>query len=275
MAEPAIDIRGLSFAYNAETVLREITLSVDADSTLALIGPNGAGKTTLVKILLGELAGYEGRVSVLGRSPSELPAVGGIGYVPQRRTALGNFPLTAEHAVMLGRAKRRGLFRRFGRLDRAAAREALGVVEMGDLARRPLEQLSGGQIQRICIARALVSEPKILVLDEPTVGIDEAGQQRFIALLQQLRAQYDLTILIVSHDIRTVLTLADRVACLNVTLHYHDHPDHLGRDTLFEIFHCDFDALHSHLHQRGLMGEPLPEGGICRRGQPGGPGEKP
>ncbi len=251
MAEPAIDIRELSFAYGHEPALQDVTLSVAGGGTLGLIGPNGAGKTTLVKIILGELRGYTGEIRVLGRPPGELPRGGLIGYVPQHRTALGRFPLTAESVVRLGLARRRGMFRRFTRGDRDAADEALAAVQMQPFARRAMERLSGGQVQRVCIARALVAGPEILILDEPTVGIDEAGQQQFIALLQSLRERFGLTVILVSHDIRTVLSLADRVACLNVTLHYHDHPDHLGRDTLFEVFHCDFDALHVHLRHKG------------------------
>jgi len=251
MAEVTIDIRDLTFAYNGEPVLQDITLSVPAGGTLAVIGPNGAGKTTLVRIVLGELTGYAGQVRVMGLPPGQLPRTGTIGYVPQQRTALASFPLTAEQAVVLGLARTRGLFRPFTRGDRAAAHAALAAVEMDRLARRPMEELSGGQVQRVCIARALVSQPRILILDEPTVGIDEAGQQQFIALLTALKARYGLTVVLVSHDIRAVLSLADRVACLNVTLHYHDHPDRLDRQTLFEVFHCDFEALHNHLHEKG------------------------
>jgi len=251
VTDPAIDIRELSFAYGHEPALRDVTLSVGGGSTLGLIGPNGAGKTTLVKTILGELRGYTGEIRVLGRRPDDLARRGLVGYVPQHRTALGSFPLTAESVVKLGLARHRGPFRRFTRADRNAAGEALAAVQMQAFARKPMERLSGGQVQRVCIARALVAEPEILILDEPTVGIDEAGQQQFISLLQGLRERFGLTVILVSHDIRTVLSLADLVACLNVTLHYHDHPDHLGRDTLFEVFHCDFDALHGHLHHKG------------------------
>lgn len=251
MSEPVIDIRNLTFAYEREPVLRDVTLRVDAGSTLSIIGPNGAGKSTLVKILLGELSGYHGSVRVLGSRPEELPRRGLIGYVPQHRTALAHFPLTAGHAVMLGLASKRGLFRRFRRSDKAAARDALAAVEMDALAGRPMEQLSGGQVQRVCIARALVAQPQVLILDEPTVGIDEAGQQRFITLLAKLRERYGLTIVMISHDIRVVASLSDLVACLNVTLHYHDHPNRLDRHVLYEVFRCDFEAMHDHLHQPG------------------------
>jgi zinc transport system ATP-binding protein len=239
-------------------VLLDITLSVPAGGTLAIIGPNGAGKTTLAKILLGELRGYRGEAMVLGRPPGELPRTGLVGYVPQHRTALGHFPLTARHAVMLGLIRRRGLFRPFRAADRRAADEALEAVEIRPLARRPMEQLSGGQVQRVCIARALVSQPKMLILDEPTVGIDEAGQQRFIALVGRLREQFGLTVVMVSHDIRAVASLADTVACLNVTLHYHAHPEALSPQVLYEVFHCDFEAMHDHLHQRGVCDHDLP-----------------
>ncbi len=272
---PAIAIEHMSFAYNAEPVLRDITMTVEAGQTLAIIGPNGAGKTTLVKILLGELTGYRGRVEVLGRPPHELPRYGGVGYVPQHRTALAHFPLTAEHAVMLGLARRRGLWRPFRRADRDAAREALDAVELAPAARKPMEQLSGGQVQRVCIARALVAQPRMLILDEPTVGIDEAGQQRFIALLGQLRQRFGLTVVMVSHDIRTVASLSDMVACLNVTLHCHDHPECLDQQTLFELFQCDFSAMHDHLHLHGYD-HPAPGPGSCTgHDHPHGPGPGP
>jgi len=140
--------------------------------------------------------------------------------------------------------------------------ETLRAVEMEKLADQPIGGLSGGQQQRVFIARALVNQPKILFLDEPTTGIDQAGQEKFLALLVNLKKKFDLTLVMVSHDLRSVVASCDRVACLSGSLHYHDRPQGLSPDVLFKVFQCDLDAVldtHSGVH----------DGSCCDHEHPG------
>jgi zinc transport system ATP-binding protein len=148
--------------------------------------------------------------------------------------------------------------------DLAFADELLDFVGIKDLAETPVATLSGGQFQRVLIARALAPRPKLLLLDEPTTGIDRAGQQRFIESIEQLKQRLGLTVVFVSHDLRAVSAVSDRIACLNLTLHYHDVPEHLPSDLAYRMFACDLEAFglqaphscaanvcetHSHAHE--------------------------
>jgi zinc transport system ATP-binding protein len=129
------------------------------------------------------------------------------------------------------------------REDTAFADFLLQRVGMAEMADTPVGRLSGGQLQRVFIARALAPKPKILLLDEPTTGIDRIGQQQFIEFLQGLKKELGLTVIIVSHDLRAVSAISDRIACLNVTLHYHDVPERLPADLVYRLFACDLQAM--------------------------------
>jgi len=243
-AEDVLCVSDVSFAYDHRVALEHITLHVKRGATLGIIGPNGGGKSTLMKIMLGVLTPDSGSVTVLGRPPLEACAAGGlVGYVPQRHAIDWSFPVTVRQVVLLGRIGRKKLFGGFTREDRDGVVEALAAVDMADLADRPIGDLSGGQQQRVFIARALIAKPKILFLDEPTTGIDQHGQEQFAQLLQNLKNQFGLTLVMVSHDLRAVVATCDRVACLNKTLHYHDTPRSLSREVLFKVFQCDLDAV--------------------------------
>jgi zinc transport system ATP-binding protein len=205
-----------------------------------------------MKLMLGMIKPDEGSVTVLGRSPAEACADGRlVGYVPQRHVLDWNFPISVRQVVTLGLIGRKGLFSGFSREQKQLVSEVLKAVEMDKLADQPIGGLSGGQQQRVFIARALVNQPKILFLDEPTTGIDQAGQEKFLAMLGDLKKRFDLTLIMVSHDLRSVVASADRVACLSKTLHYHDRPQGLSPDVLFKVFQCDLDAVldqHSGAH---------------------------
>ncbi|MCE9591689.1 MAG: metal ABC transporter ATP-binding protein [Planctomycetes bacterium] len=220
--------------------LRDVTLHIEQGCSLGIIGPNGAGKTTLLKIILGLLEGYSGSVSVGGLTPRQACRRGDvIGYVPQRHEAEWHFPVSAEQVVRMGLVGRTGLFRRHSRDDLAYADHIMERVGVRDLRGKAVGDLSGGQQQRLFIARALAPRPKILVLDEPTVGIDEAGQSRFAQLIRELHESLKLTVVIVSHDLQAIAAGCERVACLNQTIHYHDAPGGLTRELLAEVFHHD------------------------------------
>jgi zinc transport system ATP-binding protein len=248
--EDVICMHDVSFAYDTRTAISHVTLHVKKGSTLGVIGPNGGGKSTLLKLMLGVIRPDSGTITVLGRSPREACADGSlVGYVPQRHVLDWNFPISVKQVVQLGLIGRKGLLGGFSREQKQRVMETLKAVEMDHLANQPIGGLSGGQQQRVFIARALVNQPKLLFLDEPTTGIDQAGQEKFLRLLDALKQQFDLTLVMVSHDIRSVVASCDRVACLSKNLHYHDRPQGLSPDVLFKVFQCDLDAVldqHSH-----------------------------
>jgi len=242
---PIIDIRHLDFAYRDQLVLKHIDLAVAAGSTLGLIGPNGAGKTTLIQLLLGLLKPTRGSITIDQRftPPQAIRRGDVIGYLPQRPSVPTNIPLNVRQLVRLGLVGKTGVLRKHDHQDLKFADELLERVGIAEIADAPVGTLSGGQIQRVLIARALAPRPKILLLDEPTTGIDRAGQQRFIDSIAQLKASLGLTVVIVSHDLRAVSAMCDRIACLNVTLHYHDVPERVPAELIYGMFACDLQAM--------------------------------
>lgn len=226
----AIEIDAVSFAYGGVPVLEDVSLRVRNGEFLGLVGPNAGGKSTLLKLMLGLLKPQQGRIRVLDRSPRL--ARRRIGYVPQYPAFPRDFPITVLEVVLMGRLGSvssplstvigSGLGGWRAR-DREQARQALIDVEAGNLADRPIGALSGGQLQRVLLARALVSEPEILMLDEPTANIDQRLEGEVFDLLAQLNGQLhrQLTIVVVSHDIGFISSYVSRVACLNRTLVCH------------------------------------------------------
>ncbi len=241
---PLIAISSLDFAYRDRLVLKHINLTVDAGSTLGLIGPNGGGKTTLLKLLLNLHSPTRGSITIDGLSPADAIRRGNtIGYLPQRPASPANFPLSARQAILLGLAGKTGPFHRHAPADLNFVESLLDRIGVRDLADAPVAELSGGQQQRVFIARAVAARPKLLLLDEPTTGIDAAGQKKFIDFLESLKRELALTVIFTSHDLRAVSAMSDRIACLNVTLHYHDVPEHLPAEMMFQMYACDIDVL--------------------------------
>jgi len=259
LQEDILCVDGLTFAYPDGTeALSDIRLHVETGSTLAVIGPNGAGKTTLLKIILGLLGGYRGKVEVAGMDPVAARRKGGVvAWVPQRSRATPDFPATVRQVVRMGLVGKTGVLAFHSREDLAYADEVMAALGIADLADRPIGGVSGGQHQRAIIARALASRPRLLLLDEPTVGVDEAGIETFSALTRQIRRDFGVTQVIVSHDLRTVVADCQTVACLNRRLHFHDVPGRLTPELLQEVFRCDLTGLPALLagcryhHERG------------------------
>ena len=252
----ALEFERVSFSYvrreggerDEVEVLRDITLRVESGERLGLLGPNGAGKTTLIKLALGLLCPSSGEVRVFGEAPERARRRGLIGYVPQRNEAELAFPLSVRQVVELGAGAR--LWGGAGLSSEARRRcaEALEVVDAAALAERSIGRLSGGQVQRVLIARALVSAPRVLLLDEPTVGIDAVGQRQFATLLADLHRRMGMTIVVVSHDIRAIAAGCDRVACLSRTLHAHVSPSGLTPQVLAEVFRHEVEGVFGTLH---------------------------
>jgi zinc transport system ATP-binding protein len=209
-----LSVNGVSFAYGRVPVLDAVSFELEPGEFVALAGPNGSGKSTLMRVVLGVLAPAAGSVRVLGSTPADLQRRWRIGYVPQRPVVAPQLPATVEEVVAAGRLARRGWWRRLGPADRAAVDDALETVALADLRRRRVGELSGGQQQRAFIAKALASEPELLVLDEPTTGIDLASQRRFRDALVRLARERDAAVLLVSHELGAVADDLDRILLL-------------------------------------------------------------
>lgn len=225
MTVPVITVEDVSFSYGGPMVLEQVNLTVERGEFLGLVGPNGGGKSTLLKIVLGLLEPGAGRITVLGQKPVE--ARQAIGYVPQFATFPRYFPVSVEDTVLLGRLGKSRSIIGYGKADKEAARRAMVETEIEDLRKRPIDALSGGQVQRVLIARALASEPKILILDEPTSNIDMRAETDIFDLLKKLNTQ--MTIVVVSHDIGFISQYVSLIACLNRTLLCHSSSPITGK----------------------------------------------
>ena len=231
--EPVIEIQDMFFSYNGKPVLQEVNLTVQQGDFVAVIGPNGGGKTTLLKLMLGLLKPERGSVRVLGEIPDR--ASRWVGYVPQDLHVNRSFPVTVTDIVLMGKLEPGKRWGRNSGRERAQAREVLDRMGMGRYADRKIGELSGGQCQRVLIARALVSRPRLLLLDEPTTSIDTRGQADFYRLLQELNRS--VTILVVSHDLLVISTYVKSVACVNQRLHYHNQAEITG-EMLDSMYPC-------------------------------------
>jgi zinc transport system ATP-binding protein len=226
----ALALEHVSFAYgNGPLVLRDVSFAVEQGEFVAIAGPNGGGKTTLLRLVLGLEQPTSGRVRVDVRR---------LGYLAQRAQAGVDAPLTVRELVGAGRAARTRLLGPLGRLDRDAVRDAIDRVGLGALADRRLTTLSGGQQQRAFIAKALAAEPQLLVLDEPTTGVDAEAQEAIAQLLEQLREALAMTILYVSHEFGAVERFVERLVLVRGRIVFDGAPSDLP-----DVWH---DPSHAH-----------------------------
>jgi len=227
-----INIKNVSFAYEVQTVLDNISLEVNEKDFLAIIGPNGGGKSTLLKLILGVNKLQKGSIKVLENKPSL--NLENIGYVPQNTNVNIDFPIKVIEVVLMGHVGSHKPLFGYGRDEIACAMGALTQVGMEDFSDKKIGDLSGGQRQRVMIARALCAHPKILLLDEPTSSIDIKGQRDIYELLKMLNQS--ITIIVVSHDISVILEYASKAAHINKRLSFHDISD---KDRTFHTHHKD------------------------------------
>jgi len=244
-SELIVELKDIWVYLDSKVVLKDINLGLERGKFLGIIGPNGAGKTTLLKTILGLIKPDRGVVRLFScpdlsdKNPHHL-----IGYVPQNSLIDQNFPLSVSDVVMMGRYGRMGLFHRPSKRDRELVWQSLERVGMQDYADRQIGQLSGGQQQRIFIARALAGEPCLLILDEPTAGVDVAAQDQFYKLLRILKEELSLSVIMVSHDIVVLPSYADELACLNQTICLHGKPQDVVReDILRELYGSQVDMI--------------------------------
>lgn len=252
-AGPAITVEGVWFSYGGRTVLQNVSLQVSQGSFAALIGPNGAGKSTLLRLLLGIIQPHRGRIGILGHPPGQQGQP--IGYVPQGIRLPRGFPISVRDVVLMGRYGNLGPFRRPGPRDREHADEALDSVGMSDLRHRRFQDLSGGQQQRVLIARALASDPCLLILDEPTAGLDPAARARFYGKVCDLQRARGLTLFCASHDVEDVTQHAQTLFLLDHTLRAAGPPaEVLASRAVPEVYH--FPPPHVHEGPSGGGGLP-------------------
>lgn len=247
---PLIELDRVTFGYERRPVLEEVTLTVRRGDFLAVIGPNGGGKTTLLKLMLGLVAPWSGTVRRHARRR------GGLGYVPQFAAFDRHFPARVLEVVRMGRLGLRRPLARFRDEDGAAARRALDRVGIGPLADRPVADLSGGQIQRTLIARALASEPEALLLDEPLASLDAEVRSSLVDVLRELHREVPLVV--VTHDLTPLAGLVRQIACVNRRLHYHPEGK-LTAAMLEEVYGCPVELIAHGVPHRVL--EPHPAGG--------------
>lgn len=238
--EKILSITDLWVRQSGHVVLESINLELFAGDFLGIIGPNGGGKSTLLKAILGLINPDRGKIDVFGLPPAK--ARSRIGYVPQKTVFDRSFPVKAQEVVLMGRYSRVGLLHRYGKEDRHFAMEALKAVGMEDRAEREIGELSGGEQQRVFVARSLVSDPDLLLLDEPTAGIDSAQQTEFYELLSHLNCHLGKAIIMVSHDLTAISTYVSKIACLNQRLYYHGSHE-LSNEDIEKAYGCPVEMI--------------------------------
>ncbi len=218
MKSVLVQCEQLSVTLGGMKVLEGVTLQVLEGDFLGIIGPNGGGKTTFLRTILGLQSPSSGSVRVFGLPPGRSP--GRIGYVPQRLFFDREFPISVRDLVMMGRLSKKKLFQHYNPLDRQKSDEAMQLAGLERLSEHRIGSLSGGELQRALIARALAGEPELLLLDEPTASIDPQMKSSIYDLLERLKKK--LTIILVSHDTSTISRYVESIVELNVTLERHD-----------------------------------------------------
>lgn len=241
----AVEMENVSLKINNQPILTNINLNIGMNDFLAIIGPNGGGKSTLLKVILGLTKTDHGQISVFGNRPGN--PHNPIGYLPQHVSFDPDFPINVFDTVLSGRYH--GFFKGYSDEDREMVKKALEEVGMIKLRDRQMSRLSGGQMQRVFIARALVREPKLLLLDEPMASIDPEMQNSFYKLLSQLRKR--MAIVLVSHDVGAVSTQVDNIACLNQKLYYHGPVENSG-EGLEAVYNCPIDLISHGIPHRVL-----------------------
>jgi zinc transport system ATP-binding protein len=238
-SRPVIEFSNVSFRYRDEPVLQDVSLVVNEGDFVGIIGPNGGGKTTLVRLALGVIRPTAGSVRLLGGVPEKTRIRAG--YIPQETSSNKWFPISVMDVALMGLLSRRPLLRHFTRSDREKASHILDELKLAHLKSRSIGDLSGGQRQKVLLARALVSEPAILFLDEPTASIDTLGQDEIYDYLLRINKS-GTTVVLVTHNVGAVSTYIRSVACVNKQLYY--HPDGvLDEKSISSTFGCPVDII--------------------------------
>jgi zinc transport system ATP-binding protein len=238
MKNEIVTLKNVSVEYEGNIALHDHNLTVYDGDFIGIIGPNGGGKTTLLKVILGLVKPVKGEVRVFGKSPEK--ARNKIGYVPQIMEFDRDFPISVKDTVLMGRLRSKGLLRGHSKKDYMIVNQALKTVELYDMKDRKAGEMSGGERQRVMIARALASEPELMLLDEPTASIDPQMKTGIYDLLNSLKSK--MAIILVTHDIGVISSHVDKVACLNCQLFYHDSKE-IPKETLEAVYQCPVDLI--------------------------------
>ncbi|MBJ7450109.1 MAG: ABC transporter ATP-binding protein [Parachlamydiales bacterium] len=234
MKEEVINLSHLSFGYSTQLILDDVDLSIQRGEFIGIIGPNGGGKTTLLKLLMGFLKPLHGSCHLFNLPPKDARTK--IGYVPQTLQFDKHFPITVMELVLGGRLSKSSFFGPYNAQDKKKALEALDCVGLSAYTQRAFGTLSGGEAQRALIARALASEPELLLLDEPTASVDKPAEEEIHALLGRLKGS--LTMLMVTHDLTTILKQVDRIICVQKKISNMD-PKYVCEHHAFGLYHSD------------------------------------
>lgn len=247
---PLIEIKGLNAGYEDRIVLSDVNLNVYERDFLGIIGPNGGGKTTLMRCILGLLKPQNGQIIFHPRRPQAMGQGLSIGYLPQYTSIDRKFPISVQEVILSGLASQKGVTARFTDKDRRLARQVAQRMGLSGLENRPIGTLSGGQLQRTLLGRAVISDPEVVILDEPSTYLDKHFETQLYQLLTDLNQ--GCAIILVSHDIGTVLRQVKSIACVNGTVDY--HPDTgITAEWLERNFQCPIDLLgHGDLPHRVL-----------------------
>jgi zinc transport system ATP-binding protein len=246
---PVVELEDVGYRYGGVHVLEHVSLAVAPGDFLGIIGPNGSGKTTLVRLMLGLATPNTGRAGLFGVPPGDFRQWNRLGYVPQRLVLDAGLPATVEEVVASGLGSARRPFWRSGREEERRVAAALARVDMDAHGPTRIDSLSAGQQQRIFIARALVSDPELLILDEPTAGVDPEAQTSFYGLLHDLNRDRAVTLILVSHDIGVVAKEVSKLACLNRRLIFHGPPAQFLNDAALAALYGPAVSLVSHRHE--------------------------
>ncbi|MBS4191317.1 metal ABC transporter ATP-binding protein [Bacillus sp. FJAT-49705] len=256
--KPIIELKQVSYRYDKENVLENINLSIEEGAFLGIVGPNGSGKSTMLKLILGLIKTQKGEIHLFGQDISRFKDWQKIGFVSQKANSFNTgFPATVFEVVASGLTKKLGLFKFLKKEHHQKVIQAIDSVGLHPFKNRNIGELSGGQQQRVFIARALVSDPKLLILDEPTVGVDAQNVQSFYQMLDSLNKDLGITLLLVTHDIGAISDKVTHVACLNKHLHFHGKTaefEELKKDEMSDFYGHDIHILthnHDHHHHGG------------------------
>ena len=238
MPHPIIKISELYAAYDEKTGLRNVNLSVYERDFLGIIVPYGAGKTTLIKSILGLHQPQKGKIRFY-KEGKEVPEINK-GYLPQYNNIDKKFPISVYEVILSGLSKQKSIFRRYSNEQHELVRQMIVRMGLEGMDKRAIGELSGGQLQRALLGRALVSNPEVIILDEPNTYIDKRFEAKLYSLLEDINKER--AIILVSHDIGTVLKIVKTIACVNETVHYHPHTE-VPTEWLEEHFGCPIEML--------------------------------
>lgn len=242
-----LELKDITAGYDHQPVLKHVNFEINEGDFIGIIGPNGGGKTTLLKVILGLLKPFSGEI-IYHTSKQNL-----FGYLPQNNRFDQRFPINVTEVVLSGLMSEKGLYRSYTRAEKHKAWELLDKYGMGAYKKSPIGDLSGGQMQRVFLCRAIISSPRILMLDEPTTYVDSSFEREFYAILKDLSKS--LSIVMVSHDLGTICSYVKTIACVNRELHYHN--SNLISEEQLQSYNCPLELVtHGKIPHRVLVDHP-------------------